>query len=365
MKVMKLRYFAAAAVLTGMMAAAAVYHESVANAILLAGQRCVTIIIPSLYLFSILAAFAVRTGLLMTLAKPIDRLSRLLLRMDGTLLLVLLFSQLGGYPVGAQLLHRLRCSGALNEKQEQALLCVCIGCGPAFLLGTVCRGLSVTVTAVLLLSVSLPNLVLACFLGQSGILTRESCPLPSLRLHSTDLTEAVEAGAAAMLKICSMILFFAALYGIAEGCGLLAAVGKLLPCAPTLAEGWLGAVLEISTITDFLQHGGTLPQAAALLSFGGICVHLQNAAICDGKFPWLRFWGCRLLTAVCAWGICTGLLRFLYGGEVPAALLQPFAAAPTAPENPPLPVLCLIVMSVLLLMRHDHLCNRVRNSQKE
>ncbi len=365
MKGMKLRYFAAAAILTGLMAAAAVYHESVAEAILLAGQRCVTIIIPSLYLFSILAAFAVRTGLLMTLAKPIDCLSRRLLRMDGTLLLVVLFSQLGGYPVGAQLLHRLRCSGALPEKQEQALLCVCIGCGPAFLLGTVCHGLPVMVTAVLWLSVSLPNLVLACILGRSGMFRRESCSVSCVHLSSTELAESVEAGAAAMLKICSMILFFAALCGIAAGCGLLAVIGTLLPCRPALAEGWLSAVLEISTITDFLQQGGTLPQAAALLSFGGICVHLQNAAICDGNFPWLRFWGCRLLTAVCTWGICTGLLRFLYGGEVPAALLQPFAAAPTAPENPPLPVICLIVMSVLLLLRHDHLCNRVKNSQKE
>lgn len=365
MKSMKFRTFAAAAAFLAMMSAAVIHHGAVTEAVLLAGTRCIRVIIPSLYLFSILASFCIRTGLLENMAKPFDRFSRRALRMDGTLLMILVFSQLGGYPVGAQLLHQLRGRGALTPSQEQALLCVCFGCGPAFLIGTVCCRVPAHLTAIVLLSISLPNLLLALILARCGLLRRETMETPPLTLRSTDITAAVEAGAAAMLKICSMILFFAALLGIAEGGGLLAYITDRMPCRPSLAEGTLSAVLEISSITDFLQQGGSLPLAAALLSFGGICVHLQNAAICEGSFPWLRFWGCRILTAVCTWLLCTAALHLLYGGEVPAALLQPSPYTPSMTQSGTLPVLCLLVMSVLLLLRHDRLCHLVKNSQKD
>ncbi|MDE5565154.1 MAG: hypothetical protein K2I93_08345, partial [Oscillospiraceae bacterium] len=126
--------------------AAMVWHVQVSAGVLAAGERCVRVLVPSLYLYSILAAVCTKSGLLAAKGR-------------GGLAAVLLFSQFGGYPVGAQLLHGMRKNGCLTAEEERWMLCVCIGCGPGFLLGTVCSQMPLRAGLWMLLSVSLPNLL--------------------------------------------------------------------------------------------------------------------------------------------------------------------------------------------------------------
>lgn len=353
MNVMKWKVVLYMGILTGAAICAVRYHAAVSSGILESGKRCVMVILPSLYLFSILAALFVKSGLLLRLGKWLDPCSRRLLHMDGTVLAVLVFSQLGGYPVGAQLLHQLRRGHALTAAQEQTLLCVCMGSGPAFLLGTVCNGLPSSLTAILMISMLLPNLLLGWILSVRGGITISQAhperPVSSAAL----LTSAVESAAAAMLKICSMILLFGAMTAVGEEMGvfsLLTVCGKGNGAG---AHARLLSVLEISCVTDYIRQGGSLPMAAALLSFGGICVHMQLAAVCEGNLPWLRFWLYRMLAASGTYWCCFWGIRLFCREELPAvvAVLPTYAAEPASGNT--VTVVCLLVMSILLLIRWE------------
>ena len=313
--------------------AAAVYsHTEVAQAVVAAGNRCVMVIIPSLYLCSVLAAFCIRTGLLETAAVPLNGLSRKLLRMDGIFLLILLFSQIAGYPVGAQLVRQMLEKGSITALEARRMLCCCFGCGPAFLLGTVGGCLGEEACVLLMAAVILPNFVLGLVLMRG---CRADAGSRELSLHASDLTAAAQSGASAMLKIFTMIVLFAALT-------VMFRTSSYLPDAAA-------PLLEISNLTEFLRQGGGLPAAAAFLSFGGLCVHVPNAAIYGENFPFLNFWTARLGCAACTYWLCHFGLRFCFGtAAFPTALqLQPYE--PKLTQEGILPVLCLVVMALLLL----------------
>lgn len=338
------RFFAAAAALM-LFAAAIVFHAEISTEILVSGRRCVTVLVPSLYLCSVLAAFLVRSGLLGILAQPVHRLSRALFHMDGDLFVILLFSQIAGYPVGAQLLQQL---DGISGRKQQALLTVCFGCGPAFLTGTLCAASRIPpeLLAVLFLSIILPNLLIALVIARRLDLRRNAPMRPVLSVNARTFTESAASGASAMLNICGMVLAFSAFMGMAKG---------LLAQLCGAAEMPVGAavLLEISNLPDFLQNGGSLPAAAAFLSFGGICVHLQNAAVCGGKFPWKLFWSIRITAAGCTYVLCRFGLELLGRGTAQAAFLPESVCQPAFLRENYLPSLCLLVMSLLLLRKQD------------
>ncbi len=304
--------------------------DTVRGELLSAGERCLTVLIPSLYLYSLLAAFCIRSGGLAALSRIFGK--------NGMLLAVLLFSQLAGYPVGAQLLHEMELAGSLNKPQLRRALCVCIGCGPGFLLGTVCCGMPLGLALWMLLSVSLPNLVLGAVMLRKCHVSAELPTFPGL---SYALTSSAESAAGAMLKISAMVMAFAGVTGIAEG------FGAFSPLPERTAAG-IRTILEVSCVAEYMRLGGSLPWAAAFLAFGGICVHLQIAAIA-GAPHWLRFWGCRVISAGCAYGICLLGVKFLFHDAVAVNLMQTRTALTNGSI---LPGACLLLMSVLLLRQH-------------
>ena len=261
-------------------------------------------------------------------------------RKNGLLWGILIFSQIGGYPVGAQLLHELERSGELSRAQEKRLLCVCFGCGPGFLLGTVCTGCSTLLTLWVMLSVILPNLLLSP-LVMRGITLHDT--MPKGTPLAQQITEAAESAANAMLKVTAMVLAFAALMGIGEGMDVFALI-------PEKTAAGIQSVLEVSCVTKLLASGGSLPFAAACLSFGGVCVHLQAAAICGGSVDWIRFWLFRTAAAALSYVICSVGVRWVFRDVLPASLPVTHTELTTGSI---LPGACLLVMSVLLL-RESH-----------
>lgn len=360
-RIMKWKNFLYGLLLCSLLSAGVLYHSQISEALLHAGRRCIFVIVPALYLFSILAALCIRTGFLEVMARPLHGIARHVFHMDGQLLMILLFSQVGGYPVGAQLLHQLHIADCISPKQERMLLCICVSSGPAFLLGTVCSSLGLQRKAGLLLMgcVTLPNLLLALVMAPHLDLQQKPSRTSGITLTSRHLAESVESGAAAMWKICSMILLFAALTAIAEASGVMAwgelLTEKLLQCSEIQAESWLSAILEISCVSEYMLQGGSLPWAAALLSFGGICVHFQLAAICEGNFSWGRFWCSRLLTAAAAYWLCKWSLGIWNMGEVPTVLVQESQSVSAAASDHTAAIWCLLAMSALLFLRHDRM----------
>ncbi len=350
---MKQRIFAVS--LLALMMGALLFGNAVSAAVLGAGERCIRIVIPSLYCFSILASLCVRSGILERIAGLLYPLCRQM-RVDAVLFTVLLFSQIGGYPVGAQLLHQLFKTGSITKEQEASLLCVCLCSGPSFVLGTVClcRGIPAAVGWILLVSILLPNLVCGILLLRRQPAGR--APRTPFRLNAQALTDSVMSGAWAMVKICAMILFFAAGMAIVRSAAEMLPVQEYLPVLSvpeSVQKAWISCILEISILPEFLAFGGSLPMAAALLSFGGVCVHCQIAAICEGNLPWGSFWSIRTVLAAASFCICR-LMLLWYPGAAPASLTVSETMKAEGACTPA--VWCLLLMTGMLLARHNRFC---------
>ena len=315
------------------------FHEQVGQSVLNAGERCIFVILPSLYFFSILAAFCVKSGFLEILAKPSGK--------NAALWLIVCFSQIGGYPVGAQLLHHLYLEGRISRKLEQKLLCACVGCGFGFLFATV--GGSTGNALLIWLILSIPNFLLAAFFLRSETSEMQKPELPEQKPFSVLLTESVESAASAMLKICGMILAFGALTGILEGIS-----GKLPPV--------IGSILEISSLTEYMHSGGILPIAVGLLSFGGFCVHFQIAAVCENHIHWGMFLFCRVLTALCSGLLCAICMKYLFLEQIPVFLTETRISAYSTPSR--IPAFCLLLMSVFVLKKYDFFHKILTNCKK-
>lgn len=315
------------------------FHQQAGQGVLNAGERCITVILPSLYLFSILASFCVKSGFLELLAKPF--------RKNAVLWLIVFFSQLGGYPVGAQLLHSMYQEGKISEAQEQKLLCACFGCGFGFLFATV--GGNVRTALLVWLILTVPNLLLAGVFLRRMKTEIQPDETPVRKPFSVLLTESVESSASAMLKICGMILAFGAFMGMLEGL-----TGKI----PSVVR----SILEISSLSEYMKSGGILPAAVSLLSFGGLCVHCQIASVCENRIQWGMFWLCRILTSVSSGLLCAVSMKFLFPESVPVFLSEMQISVHSTPSR--IPACCLAVMSVFVLKKYDFFDKMLTNCKK-
>ncbi len=315
-----------------LLAGLCVWSGAAAEAVRAAGERCLCGLVPALFLYTMLAAACTKSGLIASLSRTVR----------GRLAVVLVVSQLAGYPVGAQMLTEMAAAGDISREEKRRSLGICIGCGPGFLLGTVCRGMSWQAVTLMILSVSLPNAVM--MLAAWHCLPRQRLLRTTPHLDARTLTGSVDAAAAAMVKITAMIVAFAGVGALLEESGLVAAVCAVLPVDTEQGTACLRAIWEVSNVSGYLEDGGGLPGAAALLAFGGVCVHLQTASIA-GEMPWLRFWGCRILAAAGAWGICRAGMGFL--PTVPAFSASMPSVSVT---GDPMPSVCLMLMAVILLL---------------
>lgn len=310
------------------------FYESVSVSVLEAGKRCILILIPSLYIFSILASFSVKANLLALFARPFQKFCEKLLHTDAVFLMIIIFSQIGGYPVGAQILHSMYQDGYISEQQEQNLLCVCMGCGFGFILGTVGGNTKIAVWLWMILSV--PNVIIGLLLIRNMHI--EVHPVNSRQKSFAQIfTESVESGALAMFKITAMILAFAGFMGI---------IKAILPDLHPV----INSILEVSCVTEYLQQGGSLADVAGLLSFGGICVHLQISAVSENHLHLKKFWLCRIFIAGIVYLICFFSINKIIPESVSVFLLTD--TIPVMQSSHFVPASCLLIMSIFLLRKH-------------
>ena len=90
-------------------------------------NRCLTVIIPSLYAMMILSQLFLESGAWQALARPLRRFSTALFGLPESYFALFLLSQFAGYPVGASMLCTLTKQGVLSKEDASRLLCVCYG----------------------------------------------------------------------------------------------------------------------------------------------------------------------------------------------------------------------------------------------
>lgn len=235
-------------------------------------QLCMHVAIPSLFPFFVLinllngAIFGSEFCWLVPLEKRMK-----LPAGSGSLFVV---SLLGGYPTGAQLVHRAWKDGAIDRSNAQRMLAFCSNAGPAFLFGIVgpmfsCRWTAWALWVIHILSSILVGCIYHREIRQSPAVLK---PLP------ISFSDALKRSVSVMGYVCGWIVLFRV---ITVFC-----TRWFLWSFPKEIQVMFISVLELvngsSSLNLIKNEGLRMIVASATVSFGGICVLMQTASVTDG-----------------------------------------------------------------------------------
>lgn len=269
-------------------------HE-VSVAVIDAVKSCVYRIIPSLFAMSVVSTAISKSGVVSSLFMNS--------KVDGNIVTAFIFGNIGGYPIGAKLLAEMVNDGHLDTATAASALPFCYGCGPAFSAGIV--GIAVFGDARFGIAAMCADFAANATMFLWYIVTNKGyknvVTSRSDGFSTALMIDSVNSAVSAMTGVCSMIVFFAALREI------------LRSILPSLFEiKTFSALLEISNIAELsAREGITLPIAAMLLGFGGLCVIMQVAAIVGGKFSLKKFLLSRFIALPLAGGYAVIISKIL------------------------------------------------------
>ena len=304
-------------------------------------ETCLNTMIPSLYAMMICSTLFLSSGLHRILSRFLNAPARILFGCSGDVLVIFLLSQTAGYPVGAKMLCTLCRNGQLTKKQASWLAGVCFGGGPAFL-SALCADNKKYASAVFL-SCFLSNLLIFSVMSRFLHLKNDlSCCCAHNSLRSSDIVEAVSGSGIALLRICTMVIMFGGIIGLSEASGLFTFI-------PENANDIVLSITEISRITEIIPCSRSLlPAAGTLLSFGGICVLMQIAAVSEGDLNMMILLILRIFAAGLTWLFLTAFIRIFPEENVleAAVVWQPPS---DIQSGSPVPSLLLLLMTFMLL----------------
>ncbi len=236
---------------------------------------CLTTVIPSLFLFTVLTNWMGSTRILNWLGKGVSLLGRPVLGLGPTGSGVFFFSLLGGYPVGAALLAQLVRQKQMDPKQASKMLCFCSWSSPAFLIQGVGGQVlgSVPAGVILWLSQLAAALLLAALLRVKEVKTARPLPLPYP--GTENFFRSLRGSLGILGSICATVILCSGLFPLLD----------LLPL-PSLWDWTLRGMAEVTNGCFCLPEGvsgfGIFCRLGFFAAFGGICVFCQNALLVSG-----------------------------------------------------------------------------------
>jgi hypothetical protein len=228
---------------------------------------CLNSVIPSLFLFTILAFFVYESRLLNDVGTALQPLSRRIFRLNGQQTAVLLLSLISGYPIGAKLLNEMYKDKQIDIKTAKTMLSYCINAGPAFIVTAIGQAVlgSSTDGQRLLLAHVLSSIIMALVCSRALPVPQVSNPKenpPKVSTVEVFVSSVINA-AKSMLNICAFVVVFS------SACNLILNLNLPKDIAKSICN-----TLEV-TVALQGQTRNQLPLIAFLLGFGGLSVIFQ------------------------------------------------------------------------------------------
>lgn len=243
---------------------------------------CASVVIPSLFAFLCLCEWISLSGSAAVLTRLLRPLLRWLMGPAWQGGMALLLCLLGGYPMGATALARLKEQGSITQQQTKGLSLWIFCPSPAFVITGVGQGMIGSLQAGLLLWSSCVLSVLLTGGVVCRVLRRFREPAVARPTEERTFphgaqafVEAVAAASYKMLLICGTVVLFGGIRGLLDRLPL-----------PAAAKVWVAAMGEVTTGCAVGSGAGlSLPLLGAVISFGGICTHMQCKAILGDLLP--------------------------------------------------------------------------------
>ena len=321
-----------------------VYADTSLSAAKEAIERCLNILIPSLFIFMAVSGLLIRTGAYKILSLPFYPIARFVYKMPYELFSVMLISNLAGFPIGASMLGELTDNGSIDKSTASVMQCFCYAGGPSFSIGVI--GLFLyndkRIGLIVWLSTFLSNLIAALILCWIFRL-KPVRQTERTAFSSEDLIKCTENAGSSMLMICGLVIIF---------CVCMADVQRLFGSFLRInsqKKSLIKTVFELSSITSLNNASYELiPIITALFSFGGVCVLIQMISTVKGRYPLTLFFITRLPISLLS-GFIAGRMtdHFIEKAEYCISARKDFIVN----FNNFIPSVCLILMIFLLLFK--------------
>lgn len=296
-------------------------------------NRCISVIIPSLYAMMTASAILMKSGTISGMGRFIDPVSRKIFGINGELTAILFFSLIAGYPVGAKMIVTLYRENRISKKAAEIMAGLCFGSGTAFIFG--CAASSAAVGRLLLLSTVTADILIVLIMSPW---LRKNCgvgEIPHKADFSADLlTECTISAGRSIAEICFCVVIFSVISQMLTDSGVLRFFGSI---------DFVRAFLDVTALSGTSL---SLPYAAGLLSFGGICVFLQITAIFKGELSALPLAVIRAAAALLSGILC----RLFFPIFIENSTVDVFSSDwELHREVSPIPSIMLILMTAMLI----------------
>ena len=241
------------------------------------------VLIPSLFPFMFLSAFAVEYGISSKAAHLFAPFTEKLLYLPGESGVTVLLSLIGGFPVGASGINALVKQGKITQKQAQRMLWFCVNPGPAFLITVVGAELykseliGIVLFAAQVLSSLMIGIILGMFVRKKEILQKDFPKNDTKHDFSSSFILSAKSACAATINLCALVVLFSSFSAI------------LLTAFHIDNNSVTGIIirsfLEVTDGSSCIANAG-LPIYIMSLAVGwsGICVHFQIFAAAESFF---------------------------------------------------------------------------------
>ena len=239
---------------------------------------CINVVIPSLLPFMLVSSCIIKSNFSRPLGVFLGKVLSPITKMSSSGCVCFITGLLGGYGAGARAVLECYEENQITKQEAQRLLAFCNNAGPLFVMGTVGIGfyssnsigimlfLVQIATALICARIfSLKNLGGKSTLKEQWIHYKKNKP----PLGGLVTKSAIESGSA-IITACVFVITFSA----------------ILEIFPFGENYLLSGLLEVTRGSAEVSRMGTsaLPLISALLSWGGVSVHFQANALCEGKF---------------------------------------------------------------------------------
>ena len=322
------------------------FSDEITDAVKNSVMRCMNVMIPSLFAVTALSTLLVDTGLCRLAAKPFHPIAKYIFRLPDELFIIVLLSNVSGYPIGIKLLSELYKKGSITKRTAELLSCCCYCGGPAFYASAIGLALfgDIKSGAVVFLSVSCSDIVAAAAIGhifKPKVIGKNK----KLKFNADILNSSVLSAGRAMFVICTFIVAFSIPCAVIDALGITHRICTFFG-ADTNSEVLLRSCLEISNISDIKGVPyGLLPAISAVCSFGGICIILQLCALRHKDISLVPFLLSRIPIAALSFAACKLISRSIFPKALPAFSEQKHIFVIM---NNFVPSFCLIMMILIL-----------------
>lgn len=300
---MKLKRAIISAVVAASAAAIFIYPDEIKSGVIEGLALCAEVIIPSMFIFAVLANFAAESGAARLIALPVSYLFSPLFKIPKNAVYAVIMSFISGYPVGAAGVARLYKNGEIDRSTAVRMLSFCVNASPptvivaiggllgSYKIGWIMYGshilASILIGAVTAVFIKMPEI-------KKTVPTKQKSPAECF-------VNATAEACSQMMAISGFVVFF---------CAVMSVIGDKSP--------YLTAVLEVTSGAKLLAaSGASVPIIAGLIGFGGIAVICQVMSIAKGIASLTELLFERVANGVLTTAICTACLK-LFGESIDA-----------------------------------------------